>query len=178
MGAFLEQESPFFGLTDRIKAAALVLMLLLGATTVVQVVAAEPAHAVGCWGDYCSGEDPMSTGCGDDAVTLSAVDLVGARLELRWSATCKTNWARWQQYPRGWSMSDIPLTVYAEQDTGYTQVLDFGLEGAEEGTYWSPMIYSPVHMVRAGATLWCGDRGLLASAFDCATEGKETTGWG
>jgi Protein of unknown function (DUF2690) len=123
-------------------------------------VVAPPAHAgVGCWGDWCSGRDPQATGCSADAYTVAAVDVTGARLELRWSPTCKTNWARYIQYPRGWFMGNIPLELRAVQDTGYTQRLSYGVNGTGTGTTWTPMIYSPVHLVRAQMVYQCGGVG-------------------
>lgn len=39
---------------------------------------------------------------------------------------------------------------------------------ADNGTYWTPMIYSPVHKVYAGVYMPCGDErysGLLSTAL-------------
>ncbi|WP_328442880.1 DUF2690 domain-containing protein [Amycolatopsis sp. NBC_00438] len=138
--------------------------------------AASAEAAVGCYGDYCSGQDPQATGCAADAKTVAIEDLSGARLEVRWSPTCKTNWARWEQYPVGLK-SDLALSLVAIQDTGYSQSAS-GMDdvnGTRAGTYWSPMIYSPVHKVKAAANLMCGDLTIVGSAFDCATGGKAET---
>lgn len=149
------------------------LALILGMT----VVGAPAASAsVGCYGDYCSGKDPMSTGCANGAYTVSYKDLSGARIEIRWSPTCKTNWARWNQYPIGFK-SDILIVLAAVQDTGYTQSHNYGVNGVPAGTYWSNMIYSPVHAVKAVATIQCGGISMLGTAFDCLTNGKVETGW-
>ncbi|GAA1384678.1 DUF2690 domain-containing protein [Catellatospora chokoriensis] len=43
----------------------------------------------------------MQTHCGDDAGTAAYKDIPGARLEVRWSPRCKTNWARVTVYPTG-----------------------------------------------------------------------------
>jgi hypothetical protein len=147
--------------------------------------AAGPPLTVGCYGDYCSGKDPKATGCAADAQTLAFRDLSGARLELRWSAVCKTEWARWIQYPRGLK-SDVPTALAAVQDTGYTQKVSFDVNGnttrpaaSEKSngitTSWTPMIYSPVRKVRAVATVQCGDRGILGAAVDCYLSGKVET---
>lgn len=138
------------------------------------------AATVTCYGDYCSGEDPEATGCADDAQTVAWEDLPGARLELRWSPTCKTNWARYQQYPRGWYVGNSPLVLSAVQDTGYTQSLVYGIENppADGTTTWTPMIYSPVRVVRAELAVGCGGMTLLDAAFDCATNGEIATDWG
>ena len=78
------------------------------------VVPVPQVEAVGCYGDYCSGKDPVAMGCDADGQTLAWKDLSGARLELRWSPTCKTEWARWQQYPLGLK-SDILIQLAAIQ---------------------------------------------------------------
>ncbi|MDB5243617.1 MAG: hypothetical protein JWP57_4242, partial [Spirosoma sp.] len=79
-----------------------------------------PAYAAGCYGDYCSGRDPMQMGCGNDAYTTAYKNLPGERLELRWSPSCKTNWARLIVYPTGLGCVGGGSLV-ARQDTGYTQ---------------------------------------------------------
>jgi hypothetical protein len=140
---------------------------------------------VSCYGDYCSGRDPRKTGCSADAKTLASKDLSGARLELRWSPTCKTDWARWIQYPVGFK-SDLPTELAAIQDTGYTQNVSYDINGvttnpsasATSGgttTSWTLMIYSPVHLVRAVATVQCGDSSILGATVDCALNGKVET---
>lgn len=109
-----------------------------------------PATAT-CYGDYCSGQDPETTGCSADAETVAVVvdDKGGGRLELRWSPTCKTNWARWQQYPVGWCMNCTPIGLYAVQEGGYTQSVDFTKNTPREMN-WTPMIYSPQKRLRRG----------------------------
>lgn len=144
--------------------------------TSVGLVQAAPAHAVSCYGDYCSGKDPEATGCSAGAVTVAWKDVTGARLELRWSATCKTNWARYIQYPRGWFMGNVPLEMRAVQDTGYTQRKNYGVNGTPEGATWTPMIYSPVRLVRAEMVYQC------TSVSDCVIgsatgENPLRTGW-
>lgn len=147
-----------------------------------------PGSGVGCYGDYCSGRDPRQSGCSADAETVASKDMSGARIELRWSARCKTEWARWIQYPVGFK-SDLPTNVAAVQDTGYTQSVNYDVNGittnrsasATSGgitTSWTPMIYSPVHLVRAVATIQCGAEGILGSIVDCAMNGKvQTASW-
>lgn len=143
-------------------------------------------HAnVGCYGDYCSGKDPSKTGCANDATTVAFKELSGARLELRWSPTCKTNWARWIQYPIGLK-SDLPMSLSAVQDTGYTKSVNYDINGVTTNpaasftsggitTSWTQMIYSPSHLVRAVATVQCGSDSLLGSAVDCYLNGKVQT---
>ncbi len=148
-------------------------------------------NAVTCYGDYCSGQDPEITGCAQDAITVAYLDIPAARLELRWSDTCRTNWARYVQYPRGWYLGNVPLELRAVQDTGYTQRLDFDVngnptgdshrivhnsDGEQVGPIWSPMIYSPVHLVRAELVVQCGPIGNCL--FGAITgQNPIATGW-
>lgn len=141
--------------------------------------------SVGCYGDYCSGKDPNKTGCAAGSQTLAAKDMSGARLELRWSPACKTEWARWIQYPKGFK-SDLPTVISAVQDTGYTKSLSYDPGGLPSNpsssqtsggitTSWTPMIYSPVHKVRAVATVQCGSNSIAGSIVDCYLNGKVET---
>lgn len=142
------------------------------------VLTAPAAQAdVGCYGDYCSGKWPEQMGCDRDAVTTAWVDVTGARLELRWSPTCKTNWARYQQYPRGWGfMGNVPLELRAVQDTGYTQRLSYGVNGTGTGTTWTPMIYSPTRWVRAEMVYQCYGVGDCAQGAGLGLNPVKT-GW-
>jgi len=152
--------------------------LLSAAAVGIGALASAPsAMAVSCWGHWCSGQDPMATGCGADARTIAyRDDIVGARLELRWSPTCKAGWARWHQYPRGWNMGTVPYVIRTVQDTGYTQTLDLGVGGVDDNeTVWSPMVYSPKHGIKAEALVSCGDMTLFSTAMDCAMNGKIST---
>ena len=98
-----------------------------------------PAYAVGCYGDYCSALDPQSTGCAADAYTIFRESVYGTGgaswVEVRWSPTCQTNWAR---------TNGVRTNIKAEQDTGYTQ----GYSGNNGSFSWSKMIYSHVKHVR------------------------------
>lgn len=64
----------------------------------------------------------MASGCAADDRTIAATDAPSSsgRLELRWSPTCKTTWARCQQYPRGWSLGNSVYALRTMQDTGYS----------------------------------------------------------
>jgi hypothetical protein len=99
----------------------------------------------------------MATGCANDAYSLATKDLGWASLSLRWSPTCKTEWARVYVYP---TKSLGPGYVTAMQpSTGYYQtggIYFIGSWTAQTETVWSPMIYSPVRCVKAGAVLGTG----------------------
>jgi hypothetical protein len=141
----------------------------------------------GCLGDACSGQSPLATRCADDAVTVDWVDLIGARLELRWSAACQTNWAKFIRYPQGWAfLANNFGALYAIQDTGYTQHLDLFTETLEginfvmDGSitvYWSPMIYSPVHLVKAQLLPACSSPTVGGCVMDMITGERPETGF-
>ena len=125
--------------------------LLLTASALA--IAPSTANAVTCWGNYCSGKDPMSSGCASDAYTVAQAFPGWATIDLRWSPTCKTNWARVYVYPTRTLAGGY---ITARQDTGYIvsgQIKSVTSLTPQSQTVWSPMIYSPVRCVKAGAVL-------------------------
>lgn len=123
-------------------------------TSVGALVPGAPAQAASptCYGDYCSGTDPEATKCSADAYTVAHQTWDGwsARLELRWSPSCKTNWARVNTNP--------PALMAVQCRTGYTQA---GVV-ANNGTFWwTRQIYSPHLTVRAD---WVGPPGSRSTA--------------
>ncbi|MGZ3100996.1 DUF2690 domain-containing protein [Streptomyces sp. H62] len=67
-------------------------------------VSSDPALPPGvkCSGDACTGKDPEVMGCGGDLVTTAATATVGtAAVEVRYSKTCGTAWARVTQAAQG-----------------------------------------------------------------------------
>ncbi|MFI1801933.1 DUF2690 domain-containing protein [Streptomyces sp. NPDC020379] len=64
------------------------------------VVAASPASAAtSCYGSSCTGLDPSSTTCADDARTVEVGGGTG-EIQLRYSPSCRAAWAR-LQWSRG-----------------------------------------------------------------------------
>lgn len=125
------------------------LALAFGASAVT----APPAHAVTCYGDYCSGVDPDSSGCSAGAITVATKTNPAFTMDLRWSATCKTNWTRITMYDTGLIGCTPAGTLSAVQSTGYTQsrYVDSACS-VPTFTRWTPMIYSPVYQVRGRFT--------------------------
>lgn len=134
---------------------AIALLLTTGAT--IFATTEDASAAVGCYGDYCSGKDPSATGCDRDAYTVAHtyIPSTGARVELRWSPTCKTNWARVNS---SWGRA-YPTKLSAVQSTGYKQV---GVVASNSSYAWTRMIYSPYYGVSAR---WTGSPGSAATAF-------------
>ncbi|MFG1656943.1 DUF2690 domain-containing protein [Micromonospora chersina] len=119
--------------------------------------ATSPAQAATCWGDWCSGQDPQAAGCSADAYTTASARIPGtyAYVELRWSPSCKTNWAR---VPAAWGTS-YPWQLRAYQcKTGYNQS---GVVASSADYSWTRMIYSPTLGVRAE---WNGQPGSVGTA--------------
>jgi hypothetical protein len=137
------------------KISGIVLATLAGAALFVapSVEASASTQSVGCYGDYCSGQDPMGTNCAADAYTVASAGVYGTYgqqyVEIRWSPTCKTNWAR-ANFPTG--------NIKAVQETGYTA----GYGDSNGSVSWSRMIYSPV--LRVKAVIW-GAWGVTETAY-------------
>lgn len=119
-----------------LKKAAAVAALTLSAA----LVNVPSASAVTCYGDYCSAKDPQASGCSADAKTIATAYIYGSGgtswVNLRWSPTCKTNWAQ---------SNVITSNIKAVQTGGYTQ----GYSTNNGATSWSKMIYSPTLCVKA-----------------------------
>jgi hypothetical protein len=77
-----------------------VLMLTAASTLGPTAVAHASASAGGpdCYAASCSGLDPSTTNCVHDAYTGASQEIEGGVLELRYSPSCKANWARYTQY--------------------------------------------------------------------------------
>ena len=76
-------------------------ILMAAGVAVTPIVMAAPAQAaVTCSGFNCDGKDPQATHCADGATTSrttyvrNSAGTAIAKVELRWSPTCKTNWSR------------------------------------------------------------------------------------
>jgi hypothetical protein len=141
----------------RLTSVVLVLLTLVGGLAVVTLTGEEPAAAAGCYGDWCSGRDPQAMGCAADAVTTAHARIPGtySYLELRWSPSCKTNWAR---VPASWG-THYPWALKAVQrPTNYTQA---GVVASSADYSWTRMIYSPQMCVYAS---WTGPPGSVGTA--------------
>lgn len=141
-------------LMRRLMACVLGVFLMSGTAVAI----AGPAAAVGCYGDYCSGQNPAAMGCDADAVTRATASIPGTggqQIELRWSPTCKTNWTR---VPSSWG-TNAPNQVQAVQrDTGYKQI---GVVQSNANYSWTRMIYSPKLCVYAA---WVGPPGTASTS--------------
>lgn len=96
-------------------------------TGIVVPVTASPAWAVGCFADSCTGKDPISMGCANDAVTIYTKTGVGnwseGILQLRYSRNCAAAWAK--VYDDGSLNNDIAW-VSNTQGWTFTRPVDNG----------------------------------------------------
>lgn len=129
-------------------------ILIAVASLASSLLVAPAAQAVTCYGDYCSGRDPEATGCSADAYTVVSARIPGTytHVELRWSPSCKTNWAR-----TSWNANPQSALRAVQCPTGYTQ----GYSSTNGSYYWSRMIYSPNYGVSAR---WIGAPGSVGTS--------------
>lgn len=110
------------------------------------------ASLVSCYGDYCSGTDPSSSGCSLSAVTVAVAYIPGTNspIDLRWSPICKTKWTR---VPASWGRSYPNNPDAVQRSTGYKEV---GVVSSNSVWSWTRQIYSPSRCVYAA---WSGPPG-------------------
>lgn len=121
---------------------------------------------ISCSGNGCNGVDPNTTPCASDAVSVAGAtrsifrngtSIVIGQVELRWSASCGTNWARVSRTD-GATADGMYATIRRSDGATYT---DFHTGFS---SIWSRMVYAPT--VCAAAT------GLVDESF---ISGQATT---
>lgn len=94
-------------------------------------------------GGGCDGQDPVATGCDYDAYTVTSQDINGLGLvELRYSPTCGTNWARVTSYPSTaypYLYGDVISNTSGKMICYPTDCMS-GINGT---LLWTSMVYSP-----------------------------------
>lgn len=144
--------------------------LTVAFATVLGVLAlAMPAQAAdSCYGDWCSGRSPISTGvngvpCVNNSFPVATSEIregggqigpitIGGNkigeVKLMWSPRCQTNWAELNIGQGG----NFRHLVVKQHNTGYEQVnelLRVGQYWLNAGIYRTNMIYSPTHAAMA-----------------------------
>lgn len=96
-----------------------------------------------CSGTGCNGLDPYKTSCRKDAKTVAKIYGQGVKLELRWSPSCQSNWAR------ATAEKSVAHIVYVQAPawpwSGRSETQDTG-EGLVR---WSNMWYAPGSKIQA-----------------------------
>ncbi|MFE7590761.1 DUF2690 domain-containing protein [Kitasatospora sp. NPDC057512] len=90
--------------------------------------AATPQVTAGCYASSCSGRDPIQMGCNADAYTVESVSSAYGTIELRYSSSCKANWARISGASNGqlfWVENSSDIQFWnAIGSTGYGDMVD------------------------------------------------------
>jgi hypothetical protein len=152
----------------RLRSLATMMVTAVLAVLAVAAVLAHPAAAnipgnsgVSCFQDGCNYQDAAATGCDADAQTLGRAPIGNlGYVELRWSPTCQTNWARVVSTSGPSSPSHVldaeidrqsPIGA-SELDTegGYSVAFPGGGAGGNSGpvyhgvsSLYTDMLYSP-----------------------------------
>ncbi len=84
-------------------------------------------------GKALDGKDPNATGCDRDARTVASKSMSYGKVELRWSNSCKTNWARVKANSSSYSTE---VYLWRSSDRKYQTK-------SGKGTIWTPMFYAP-----------------------------------
>jgi hypothetical protein len=138
-----------------------------------QLVFAPDRVAAACSGTSCNGQDPGAAGCTSGAYTVysaskqfysSANFWATVRVELRWSPTCKTNWAK--------------ATITSSNPSAYSFQIQVLLKDANSNTLWhteytgigravyGDMHYAPTQRVKA-----CAHINNFSGPFVCTSLG-------
>ncbi|MFF1906453.1 DUF2690 domain-containing protein [Kitasatospora sp. NPDC058218] len=118
----------------RTNRTARVLLGLAAAATALTGLAAPTASAAtpqvtaGCYGSSCADKDPVDMACSTDAYTVDSASSALGTVELRYSPSCKANWARIYDASYGqvfWveSQNDF-VQWHAQGATGYSDMID------------------------------------------------------
>ncbi|MFI6449092.1 DUF2690 domain-containing protein [Kitasatospora sp. NPDC050543] len=90
--------------------------------------AATPRVTAGCYGSSCTDKDPMDMGCNTDAYTVESGRSAKGTIELRYSPSCKANWARIYDASGGqafWVENASAVALWhARGATGYSDMVD------------------------------------------------------
>lgn len=125
----------------------LMLVIVLCGGFVALHTSSTPAHAASCYGDYCTGKNPYSTGCASSAYRWGYTAVIGydfdnhsysqiGNLELWISKECATRWARVVLWS---NPSDESYKFGITQSNGYTII---SYTQIYAGTYYTYQIYN------------------------------------
>jgi hypothetical protein len=137
--------------------------------------------AVTCSGNGCNNTSPVTTGCSTGAVTKRTAYIVNtqwpydnlARIELRYSPTCKTVWSRvtilssdgaFDTHTSTTRSNSVPPAI------PYT-VSDYDPDLWEGDSAYSPQIYQPASSSDAYSAKACGSvsNGTVAAGSGCTS---------
>ena len=124
--------------------SALIVGFIALASTMAAVAPAANAATPTCYGNYCTGTNPYSTGCAANSYEWGYSDLtdlttgaVVGDVQLWISRSCATRWARAQLW--GNPTGNYTIQVQVHQSDGYTETTPYYLG---DGTYYTRQIYN------------------------------------
>jgi hypothetical protein len=139
-------------------------LALVAATVTIGTPSASAADS--CYGSSCVGLDPSNTTCANDAKSIASKDIRGyGLLEMRWSRSCNTGWARYVNYQRseGWSNIGVFYGVQSAYVSAWTDQGtqdNSGMSGRPVFTggsaWWGRMVDFSRPEVCIGARLYLG----------------------
>jgi len=129
---------------------------------------------VTCSGNGCTGQDPNTTGCSATASTvLSHLILNGINqqiglIELRFSSTCKTNWARTTSF-----INAVPMGAIVERARGIDGSFAFECNPATCNDTTATSVFTPMVWAPDVAALAQGDLFQNGQDFSaCVTQSQ------
>lgn len=125
--------------------------------------------AVTCSGTNCNGKDPIATHCADGSyVALSApfgTTAFGGVVELKWSPTCKTNWAKAYITSSNPPNATYTLTVMLQRPD-WSEIPGTKFTLGNTRSIYGDMYYAPTEKVRA-----CAGSVEYATEWQCTAAG-------
>jgi hypothetical protein len=121
-------------------------LLRVGAAIVISaagVLGATPqiSFAAPCTYQGCSGKDPQTTGCANDAVTKKELTASGIRGELRYSPSCHAYWNRISWDPCCSGLGQYATLTGGTYDATGHPILGVGYKRVPtKDPDWTPMI--------------------------------------
>ncbi len=104
--------------------------------------AAQPRRAnVTCSGNGCNGKNPATTGCDVGAKTIQTAVFTNSYVELRYSPTCGTNWAR--------TLSRVGPVNLVARTQRRIDGLTYTFSSRNSTSTFSAMVYAPTTPARA-----------------------------
>lgn len=144
----------------RVKVTSILVGLV--ASAAILFASAPAAHAAGCFGHGCDGQDPQQMGCSADAITWPDEFTFGdTRIELRYSANC---YAAWTRSTGGWHCCDFAHIRGWDSSFGGTLIKDYWAQ--LNGTNWTSMV-SFTYWVQS-----CVGNDAFGSAYDGQCTGR------
>lgn len=132
--------------TLRKQIAAIIAVAIL-ATLVIGVRETSPASAAPCWGSSCNGKDAAI--CGAGAYTLESFWRGNVFIEIRYSPTCYSVWARGISY-NTWRN----CTGWTDQDGIWIEGSSGGVVRVRYGRCLSSAPGSPIRTPMVGFNYW------------------------